>query len=479
MPLSENTLLQGGKYKIVSFIASGGFGCTYEAEHTMLQKRVAIKEFFVKDFCNRNETTGEVSVGTTSRETLVTKLKSKFLEEARSLSKLNHPHIVKVTDVFEENGTAYLVMNFIEGETLDAMVKREGALPEYQAVKYILDVCDALEYVHDNNRLHLDVKPANIIIDDHDNAILIDFGASKQYDEVSRENKSTLLGKTPGYAPLEQLGNSVSTFQPATDIYSLGATLYKLLTGITPPSSNLLACGEELSPLPAKTSPAVYNGVMWALESNRSSRPQSIDEFRKVISGDEVAAPVAAGAEEISLAGYLGDSEGGKSRKGMVYAIVAGICLVIAIAVFFALQGGSSGGGSSDTDTTTITGGEVPAKPIRTENMKYVNSKGESFTYTGEVNTEGVPHGKGVGVYKLGTYTGMYENGLRKGEGEYKTKSGKNHFTGTYDDDMYEEGILVLEDKSYYKGSFKNNDFFTGVFYNPDGTIDYSVTEGK
>ena len=111
MHLPNNTLLQGGKYKIVRFISSGGFGCTYEAEHILLKKKVAIKEFFVKDFCNRDETTSQISVGITSKTALVNKLKSKFIAEAQSLCSLEHPNIVHVFDVFEENGTAYYVIN--------------------------------------------------------------------------------------------------------------------------------------------------------------------------------------------------------------------------------------------------------------------------------------------------------------------------------------------------------------------------------
>ena len=113
MHLRNNTLLQGGKYKIVRFIASGGFGCTYEARHTLLDSRVALKEFFVSDFCNRDEKTGQVTVATQSKVELIGKLKKKFIDEARALFKMKHPGIVRVTDIFEENGTAYYAMEYI------------------------------------------------------------------------------------------------------------------------------------------------------------------------------------------------------------------------------------------------------------------------------------------------------------------------------------------------------------------------------
>ncbi len=286
MYLPVNTLLQGGKYRIVRYINSGGFGCTYEAEHVMLRKRVAIKEFFVKDFCNRDETTAQVTVGITSKRGLVEKLRGKFIDEARAISQLEHPNIVRVSDVFEENGTAYYVMDYIDGLSLEGIVKREGPLAEERALKYIRQVAGALQHVHNHNRLHLDVKPGNIMIDGSDQAILIDFGASKQYDEVDGENTSTLIGKTPGYAPLEQMGNDVVQFQPATDIYALGATLYKLLTGITPLGANRLASGEELAPLPNGTSKQVAKAIRSAMQINRAKRPQDIATFLAMLNSD-------------------------------------------------------------------------------------------------------------------------------------------------------------------------------------------------
>lgn len=286
MYLPNNTLLQGGKYKIVRFISSGGFGCTYEAEHILLKKRVAIKEFFVKDFCNRDETTSQISVGITSKTALVSKLKSKFIAEAQSLCSLEHPNIVHVFDVFEENGTAYYVMDYIDGPSLNDMVKKDGPMSEQKAVGYIMQVADALKYVHSQNRLHLDIKPGNIMVDENDKAVLIDFGASKQYDEEGGENTSTLLGKTPGYAPLEQMGNDVVKFLPSTDIYALGATLYKLLTGNTPPSASLLASGEKLGAMPSFISEGTRNAIIKSMQTNKMNRPQSIAEFLSILAAD-------------------------------------------------------------------------------------------------------------------------------------------------------------------------------------------------
>lgn len=284
--LPSGAFLQGGKYRITRFIGSGGFGCTYEAVHVMLEKKVAVKEFFVKDFCNRDETTSYVTVGTQGKKDFVYRLKQKFVEEAKAICKLHHPGIVSVSDVFEENGTAYYVMDFIEGHSLQEMVNAGEPLPERQALKYVRQVADALKYVHSNNRLHLDIKPGNIMIDGSDRAVLIDFGASKQYNEDSGENSSTVKGMTPGYAPPEQMDGNIKKFMPATDIYSLGATLYKLLTGITPLTANERISGEELAPLPSFTSEPVREAIAVSMQLNKQKRPQSIDEFMRVMDGN-------------------------------------------------------------------------------------------------------------------------------------------------------------------------------------------------
>ena len=289
MHLKNNTLLQGGKYKIERFIASGGFGCTYEAYHTILDERVALKEFFVSDFCNRDEKTGQVTVGTQSKVALYGKLKKKFLDEARALYKMKHPGIVRVTDVFEENGTAYYAMEYIDGQSLSDVVKKRGKLPEAEAVDYIRQVAEALKYVHILNRLHLDIKPGNIMLNKEGKAVLIDFGASKHYDDETGENTSTLLGiNTKGYAPVEQVNQSFKSFSLATDIYALGATLYKLLTGITPPPSTLLHSEEAtLAPLPSNVSPSTRKAVESAMQLLRKNRPQSVEEWMCMFVDDE------------------------------------------------------------------------------------------------------------------------------------------------------------------------------------------------
>ena len=297
-------LLGAGKYKIVKLLGSGGFGNTYLAEHVLLGKRVAVKEFFASQFCNRDSDGTSVSLALTGKAGVVAKLRKKFMEEARALAGLNHPGIVRVSDVFEENGTAYYVMDLIEGKPLSAIVREKGSLGEKEAVGYIKQVCQALKVVHGKGRLHLDIKPANIMVDGDGHAVLIDFGASKQYDEGSGENTSTFVARTAGYAPLEQgSGSGIKTFSPSTDIYALGATLYKLLSGSTPPDAADLASGEELPPLPAVVSGRTKAAVGAAMSLRRGDRPQSVEEFEGLLSGVDSPGSVREEDERTEIAG--------------------------------------------------------------------------------------------------------------------------------------------------------------------------------
>lgn len=467
MNLPINTLLQGGKYKIVRFIASGGFGCTYEARHVLLQNRVAIKEFFVKDYCNRDEYTAHVTVGTISKKGLVEKLRNKFVDEARALFNLHHDSIVRVTDVFEENGTAYFVMDYIEGKSLGDIIKSQGALPEHKALKYIRQVAEALRYVHDNKRLHLDVKPGNIMIDNSGKAVLIDFGASKQYEEENGENTSTLMGKTPGYAPLEQMGNDVVKFMPATDIYALGATLYKAVTGKTPPSSNKLASGEEdLAPIPTKISQATRNAVTESMRIRKTERPQSVEEFLAILddggSCDDGELTDVTVVEEKADSSYHTDESHGNEAASPVkkYSIVA-VCAFCVVALVYFLMPGS--GNSSE--------------PQYVRNMDYTNSHGVKFVYSG-MTTDGIPNDTlATGEYKDGNFKGIYKNGERS-KGTYKTADGTNTFVGSFENDKYSEGRLTFDDGSYYIGTFRNDDFYTGKFYEKSGKVYSEIKQG-
>lgn len=295
MNLQPGSQLQGGRYTVGKVLGQGGFGITYLGEQTGLGRKVAIKEFFIKEHCDRADGNSFVSIGTVGSRGLVEKFREKFVKEARNIAKLKHVNIVSIIDIFEENNTAYYVMDYLEGGSLSDLISREGALDEATAVRYISQVASALDHLHSKKMMHLDVKPANILIDNEGNAVLIDFGLSKQYDSEGMQTSTSLTGLSHGYSPLEQYRDGgAGTFSPATDIYSLGATLFKAITGKTPPEAVDLI-NADLPAMPAHISSSVKNAIEVSMRSRRIDRPQNISEFLSLLNGgSNVAAGVAA-----------------------------------------------------------------------------------------------------------------------------------------------------------------------------------------
>ena len=328
MELSSGTLLQGGKYKIDKVLGQGGFGITYLAEQTNLGRKVCIKEFFMKEYGERtaspradseetvltggvplsspapkdteatvlsdNDSTvlTGVSAVTTGAAEIMGKYREKFVKEARTIARLDHPGIVRIHDVFEENGTAYYVMDFIEGDNLNEIVKREGALSEERALGYIRQIGEALSYVHGHNIMHLDVKPANVLVRKSDGkAILIDFGTAKQYDSEGTQTSTTPVGLSVGYAPIEMTKpGGVQTFSPETDVYSLGATLYYLVTGQNPPDASermeMIMDGDKFQ-LPESISSSTAEVIEQSMQA-RKKRIQTVDGFLDLLQSDGV-----------------------------------------------------------------------------------------------------------------------------------------------------------------------------------------------
>ena len=293
MQLQPGTYLQGDKYRIIRALGSGGFGITYLAEHELAERKVCIKEFFPKEFFNRNEDSRSISLGSQGSAKIMDAYKAKFIKEAKTIARLKHPNIIHIHDVFEENNTAYYVMEYIEGESLSDLVKRSGALVEAEAVRYIRSVAEALGYIHERKIMHLDVKPANVMLNSEDDqVVVIDFGLSKQYDEEGHQTSSTPVGISAGFAPMEQYQQGgVKEFSPETDIYSLGATLYYLVTGQVPPQAVCVA-DEGLPELPAHLSSGVRNAIERSMTFQRKHRPHSAKEFLALL--DDNAPEVVA-----------------------------------------------------------------------------------------------------------------------------------------------------------------------------------------
>ena len=281
MHLKAGTLLQGDKYRIISTLGQGGFGITYLAEQVLVKRKVCIKEFFPKEYYKRDDDSSAATLVSDGFAESMNRFKAKFIKEAQTIAALDHPNIIHIFEIFEENDTAYYVMEYVEGESLSDKVKRSGAMDETETIGYIHQVANALGYIHSEQIMHLDVKPANVMVRSKDNrAILIDFGLAKHYDTTSGEATSTTpVGVSHGFAPMEQYKEGgVSTFSPETDIYSLGATLYYLVTGTIPPQASDIS-EDGLPTLPSHLSVGVRRAITTAMQSRRKDRPHSIAEF--------------------------------------------------------------------------------------------------------------------------------------------------------------------------------------------------------
>ena len=280
--LKVGTILRG-TYRIDSYLSSGGFGNTYIATNIEFDERVAIKEFFMKGVTQRDDNQTTVSVSNLENTNSFQEQKEKFKKEARRLRKLQNEHIVKVHDMFDENGTAYYVMDYVDGENLSERLKRTGKPMSEQEVCAILpQILDALKSIHDAGIWHLDLKPANIMLEKSGKVKLIDFGASKQLNaQKGGATTSTAISYTNGYAPREQMEQNYDKFGPWTDIYALGATLYNLLTNKRPPLPTDIDDDESEDKHKALPFPDGIGSlkflVLQMMKTNRMQRLQSID----------------------------------------------------------------------------------------------------------------------------------------------------------------------------------------------------------
>ena len=288
-------------YRIERVLGQGTFGITYLASTSVTVEgslgkvraeiQVAVKEFFMSDINGREGST----VTTGGSGELFGKYQHKFAREAANLAKLRHRGIIKVIETFDANGTSYYAMEYCGGGSLDDRIKSAGSLPESEALRYFGEIADALQYMHNRRMLHLDLKPGNVMLRNSGEAVLIDFGLSKQFnDNGEPESSTTIGGGTPGYASLEQANyneddsNSDGKLPVTMDVYSLGGTLYKMLTGKRPPvASDVLARfpGILQNPLRERgVGDEVIAAICRAMQPIPDNRYQSVAEFAAALS---------------------------------------------------------------------------------------------------------------------------------------------------------------------------------------------------
>lgn len=516
--LPVGTVLHG-TYHIVRPISSGGFANTYEAQNAF-GDTVAVKEFFMKGIASRTEGTADVIISIQSNRTVFSEQKRKFVKKAHRLHHYTCPHLVRVHDLFEENGTAYYVMDYIDGKNLEEHLKATGRpMTEDEVLPLLRQVLEALRIVHGdggNMLLHLDLKPANIMRDAAGKVVLIDFGASKQVSGSSVTTTPTAVTLTKGYAPREQIEQDIDKFGPWTDFYALGATLYKLLTNTsTMPMTGDIEeddTPDKLTalPMPATVTPMMRRLIVWMMQPQRYARPQSVQQIEEYIETEkrkgiiqeiEINNTPPATDEDTQLQGATtivpdgeetqvmepheeeAPQETPRKRKWLKPALLAvAVLAIVSAAYFFYIPTTGSDQNSTavpviDTDTAT----------------KYVEAveievNGVPCLYYGTVDSKNRPHGGGKAVSHSGNdsdfriYTGHFVHGLMDGDGEQEWNDGKK-FVGTFKSNYFEAGTFTQHGGIYYKGTFrlvgKMATPWNGTWYDKNDKVLRTVSGGK
>lgn len=276
-----NGVVLNGRYEIRDLLGSGGFGNTYLASDLRFSASnvyVCVKEFFFSGEAIRGADGRTVLLSNPSKQASFEDLRQRFRREAERMFMLHDEHIVRVSDLFDENGTSYYVMDYVDGRSLAQIVDQSGAIEERQALGYILQLLQGLRVIHRIGMIHLDIKPGNVMVTKEGKIVLIDFGASKITDPGS-STLSTVMLNTPGYAPLEQTLVRLDRIGQWTDLYAVGGTLYKLITGSTPADAqSIIDDGEAAFKFPDIISQPVRQLIFWLMNKRISERPHSTEE---------------------------------------------------------------------------------------------------------------------------------------------------------------------------------------------------------
>ena len=302
----SNALAAGSRlqeYEIVRVLGAGGFGITYLAFDHNLKNPVAIKEYFYAGLATRTSA-GAVVPSSTRNDDGFQWGRDRFLDEAQVLSRFDHPNIVRVHRYFKANNTAYIVMEYVEGASLAAVLEKHGTLTPDQWRPWMEALLDGLEHVHSQNYLHRDIKPANIVIRADpaggSSPVLVDFGAARR--AAADKTRHLTAVHTPGYAPIEQY-STANRQGPATDIYALAAVSYRALAGEPPPDAADRMIEDECQPLVRRLrcpDDSFLAAIDRALAPRAPDRPQSIAGWRAQLTGRAYRAPYPSGASHVA-----------------------------------------------------------------------------------------------------------------------------------------------------------------------------------
>jgi len=333
-------------YQIKDILGQGGFGITYLAHDSSLDRDVAIKEFMPQGMATRGEdyTLHSVKADDDSVCTLEWGLE-RFIREAKTLSKFNHHNIVRVHAVFEANNTAYMVMSYEKGVTFQEILKK-GQPSEDELTDMIMGLLDGLEGMHAKGFIHRDIKPGNIFIRPDGSALLLDFGSARQ--AIGEETHTLTKIASPGYAPFEQYYGRSDMQGPWTDIYALGATLYRAITGEAPIDATFRnrSSGEEaiqevvdiLDQHSDKYSPFFLRAVEHAIRTNHKERPQTVAEWRQMFAEPSVSTVTQWRYAASSFRNKSANSQEKKKTNWKDYLVFVALAIALAAVMFAYLQ---------------------------------------------------------------------------------------------------------------------------------------------
>lgn len=511
--LPPGTILQN-KYLIGRVLGQGGFGITYLAWDMDLNIKLAIKEYLPRDFATRGLGETEVSLYTGNASQFFEEGREKFLEEARTLARFEeHPNIVSVRDFFRENKTAYFVMSYIEGVTIKEYLKKaqDGKLDFSTTLAIMMPVMDALAEVHSIGILHRDISPDNIFITDKGVVKLLDFGAARQ--AIGEHSKSLSVVLKPGYAPEEQY-RSKGHQGPWTDVYAVGATIYRMITGRVPLESLDRLAREELIPpsqLGVVLPPASEAALLKGLAVLANDRFQNIRDFQQALiavqsSGVQPIIALAPGNHVPAQVQVPREMDyAPKPRPRLLFAAVAAVLVSLVIgAVWWTLSPEKTTGSYVFADGRQYQGDlqnniphghgtvEVPSQGKYEGEWRGGKETGQhTFAYTngnkyvGEM-AEGQPSGQGNMAQANGTaYTGTWKEGKPDGKGLLKSTNGSS-YEGDWKMGVQDgQGKYVYPDGNIYTGDFKQGamtgkgtiNYNTGAVYT--GEVKNGVLEGQ
>lgn len=475
--LPLGTLLQLGKYRVDRYLSSGGFGNTYVITNLQFEEQFAMKEFFMKSINERNEDNTTISVSNKTNRPQFEQQREKFKKEARRLRKLHNKHIVQVHDLFEENGTSYYVMDYVNGESLSNRIKRTGKqLSEKEVLSILPQVLEALEAVHEKGIWHLDLKPGNIMVEVNGNAVLIDFGASKQMSpSEGYTTTTTAMCYTQGYAPPEQMDQNLSQIGPWTDLYALGATLYNLLTMNQPPLVSEMF-GKNVFSYSVPVSEKTKYLIRWMMKPNREARPQSIREVLDFLKlpfdeKDTVNEPANELDEETRMpnATEIRKKKANVNKKKWIPLAAIGIVLFIGSIFFTTRQKGNVA--SADKDSLKVELKKEEAQEPKMVEKMYFDSPLGIGQYTGTVDENQMPHGAGEVTFSDGRiYRGSFIHGKFEGRDAYFKYDNGDIFEGIFMNNGFSKGrYTIKDDGSYFIGTFKNGQPDKGLWYDKNG----------